>query len=150
MPSADFTELLDRITKQAPTRAATMEVARALGWTTGPSRKGWKLVQPTGYVGGMVVPPSAGTAAAEAWFDPEGTERGLAGPNAEFPPYLTSLDTALSAVPAAERDATLRRALDRHRGWQEETGRDDAALGRLPAFIIAAWLSVRPGSGTGK
>ncbi len=150
MPSADFTELLDRITKQAPTRAATMEVARALGWTTGPSRKGWKLVQPTGYVGGMVVPPSAGTAAAEAWFDPEGTERGLAGPNAEFPPYLTSLDTALSAVPAAERDATLRRALDRHRGWQEETGRDDAALGRLPAFVIAAWLSVRPGSGTGK
>ena len=150
MPAADLTELLDRITRQAPTRAATTEVARALGWTTGPSRKGWKVVQPTGYVGGMVVPPSAGTAAAEAWFDPEGTERGLAGPNAEFPPYLTSLDTALSAVPAAERDATLRRALDRHRGWQEETGRDDAALGRLPAFVIAAWLSETPGSGTGE
>lgn len=149
MPAADPTDLLDRITRQAPTRAATMEVARALGWTTGPSRKGWKVVQPTGYVGGMVVPPSADTAAAEAWFDPEGTERGLAGPNADFPPYLTSLDTALSAVPAAERAAALRSALDRHRAWQEETGRDDSALARLPAFVIAAWLSVKAESGTG-
>ncbi|MDQ2104741.1 hypothetical protein [Azospirillum isscasi] len=148
MSAAEITELLERITRQAPTRAATMEVARALGWTTGPSRKGWKLVQPTGYVGGMVVPPSADTAAAEAWFDPDGTERGLAGPNAEFPPYLTSLDTALSAVPAAARDATLRRALDRHRLWQEETGRDDAALARLPAFVIAAWLAAKVESGT--
>ena len=143
MPAADLTELLDRITRQAPTRAATTEVARALGWTTGPSRKGWKVVQPTGYVGGMVVPPSAGTAAAEAWFDPEGTERGLAGPNAEFPPYLTSLDTALSAIPAAERGGALRRALDAHRAWQEESGRDDSALARLPAFVIAAWLAGR-------
>lgn len=148
MPAADLTELLDRITRQAPTRAATMEVARALGWTTGPSRKGWKVVQPTGYVGGMVVPPSAGTAAAEAWFDPEGTERGLAGPNAEFPPYLTSLDTALSAIPVAERSGALRRALDHHRAWQEETGRDDSALGRLPAFVIAAWLAVKRESET--
>ncbi|TWA72478.1 hypothetical protein FBZ82_10277 [Azospirillum brasilense] len=148
MPAADLTDLLDRITRQAPTRAATMEVARALGWTTGPSRKGWKVVQPTGYVGGMVVPPSADTAAAEAWFDPEGTERGLAGPNAEFPPYLTSLDTALAAVPVEERATALRTALDRHRAWQDESGRDDAALGRLPAFVIAAWLSAKTASRT--
>ncbi|WP_448204545.1 hypothetical protein [Azospirillum sp. sgz302134] len=136
-------DLIERITRQAPTRAATAEVARALGWTTGPSQKGWKVVQPTGYVGGMVVPPMADTTAAEAWFDPDGQERGLAGPDAEFPPYLTSLDTALAAVPAPRRADLLRHALDRHRDWQAETGRDDSALERLPAFVIAEWLQER-------
>ncbi len=141
--TADPTDLVDRITRQAPTRAATAEVARALGWTTGPSKKGWKVVQPTGYVGGMVVPPSAETTAAEVWFDPDGRERGLTGPSEEFPPYLTSLDTALGAVPAERRADLLRRALDRHRDWQAESGRDDAALSRLAAFVIAEWLAER-------
>lgn len=142
-PNAGPVGLVDRITRQAPTRAAMAEVARALGWSTGPSKKGWKLVQPTGYVGGMVVPPSAETTAALAWFDPDGREHGLAGPGEEFPPYLTSLDTALGALPAARRADLLRRALDRHRDWQAETGRDDAALSRLAAFVIAEWLDER-------
>lgn len=138
--TTDLPALVERITRQAPTRAATKEVALALGWTTGPSRKGWKVVQPTGFVGGMVVPPSEETTAAEVWFDPDGRERGLTGPSEEFPPYLTSLDTAIGAVPAPRRADLLRRALDRHRDWQAETGRDDAALDRLAAFVIAEWL----------
>jgi len=139
----DLTDLVTRITTQAPTRAATAEVARALGWTTGPSKKGWKVVQPTGYVGGMVIPPREDTTAAEVWFDPEGRERGLTGPTEEFPAYLTSLDTALEAVPVPRRAELLRRALDRHGRWQEESGRDDAALSRLAAFVIAELLLER-------
>ncbi len=139
----DPTALIDRITRQAPTRAATAEVAQALGWTKGPSKKGWKVVQPTGYVGGMVIPPSDDTAAAEVWFDPDGRERGLTGPSEEFPPYLTSLDIALGAVPPQRRADLLRRALDQHQRWQAETGRDDAALARLAAFVIAELLLER-------
>jgi len=139
----DLTALIDRITRQAPTRAATAEVARALGWTKGPSKKGWKVVQPTGYVGGMVIPPSEDTAAAEVWFDPDGRERGLTGPSEEFPPYLTSLDTALDAVPPPRRADLLRRALDQHQRWQAEVGRDDSALSRLAAFVIAELLLER-------
>lgn len=143
----DVDDLVRRITAQAPTRAATAEVARALGWTTGPSKKGWKVVQPTGYVGGMVIPPREESTAAEAWFDPDGRERGLTGPNEEFPAYLTSLDTALQAAPAPRRADLLRRALDRHQRWQEESGRNDAALERLAAFVIAELLLERAKTG---
>lgn len=143
--TGDLSALIDRITRQAPTRAATADVARALGWTTGPSRKGWKVVQPTGYVGGMVLPPSDDTAPAEVWFDAEGQERGLAGPSEQFPPFLTSLDTALAVIAAERRTELLRGALDRHRDWRSATGVDDAKLARLPAFLIAEWLRERAG-----
>lgn len=146
-PADDLADLLVRITRQVPGRSETVAVARALGWTTGPSRKGWKIVQPTGYAGGMVIPPREDTGPAEAWFDPEGREVGLAGPEAAFPPYLTSLDTALAAAPAARRADLLRRAMERHRSWQEESGRDDSALARLPGFVIAELLGDRAAAG---
>lgn len=140
----DPTALIARVEAEVPTRALTALVARALGWTTGPSRSGWKLVQPTGYVGGMVIPPQTDTAPAEVWFDPDGRERGgLAGPTEELPPYLDSLDTALGAVPAPRRAALLRGALDRHAHWQAEAGRNDSALVRLPGFVIGALLRER-------
>lgn len=133
--------LIERITTRAPDRAMNEAVARALGWTTGPNTAGYKVVQPTGYIGGMVVPPRESTLPAEAWFDPKGRERGLADREASLPAFLTSLDAALGAAPFVGRADLLRRALDAHARWMAESGRDDAALGRLPAFVLAEILA---------
>jgi hypothetical protein len=136
----DTAALIARITSRAPDRDLNAAVARALGWTTGPNTKGWKVVQPTGFVGGMVVPPREGSAAAEAWFDPKGRERGLADREDSLPGFLTSLDAALGAAPFEGRVDLLRRALDAHARWVADSGKPDAALVRLPAFVIAEVL----------
>ncbi|WP_431858400.1 hypothetical protein [Azospirillum sp.] len=139
----DIPALIARITTRAPDRELNAAVARALGWTTGPNTKGWKVVQPTGYIGGMVVPPREDSAPADAWFDPKGRERGLADKEDSLPAFLTSLDAALGAAPFDGRADLLRRALDAHARWLAESGRDDAALGRLPAFVVAEVLAAR-------
>lgn len=138
--TGDTAALIARITGRAPDREMNAAVARALGWTTGPNSKGWKVVQPTGYIGGMVVPPREDTVAADAWFDPAGRERGLADREDSLPAFLTSLDAALGAAPFDDRAGLLRRALDAHARWLAESGRQDAALGRLPAFVVAEVL----------
>ncbi len=138
----DTAALITRITTRPPDRELNAAVARALGWTTGPNTAGWKVVQPTGFVGGMVVPPREGSVPAEAWFDPKGRERGLADREESLPTFLTSLDAALGATPFEGRADLLRRALDAHARWMAESGKTDAALGRLPAFVVAEVLSL--------
>ncbi|HYG86057.1 MAG TPA: hypothetical protein VD978_07340 [Azospirillum sp.] len=135
--------LIVRITTRAPTKELNAAVARALGWTTGPNTSGYKVVQPTSYIGGMVVPPREDSAPAEAWFDPKGRERGLADREGTLPGFLTSLDAALGAAPFDGRADLLRRALDAHARWMADSGTSDAALGRLPAFVIAEVLGRR-------
>lgn len=137
----DLSALIVRITTRAPDRELNAAAARALGWTTGPNTKGWKVVQPTGYIGGMVVPPREDSTPADAWFDPKGRERGLADKEDSLPAFLTSLDAALGVAPFDGRAELLRRALDAHARWQAESGKDDAALGRLPAFVVAEVLA---------
>lgn len=138
----DIAALIGRITTRAPDRELNAAAARALGWTTGPNTKGWKVVQPTGYIGGMVVPPREDSTPAEAWFDPQGRERGLADKDDSLPAFLSSLDAALGAAPFDGRADLLRRALDAHARWLAESGKTDAALGRLSAFVIAEVLIV--------
>lgn len=141
---AETEALIERITTQPPTRDLNAAAALALGWTIRPSTSGWKVVEPTGFVGGMVVPPRADTTPAEVWFDPDGRERGgLVGRTEKLPAFLTSLDAALGAAPAAGRADLLRRALDRHARWQADAGKDDPLLGRLAAFVIAEVLRAR-------
>jgi len=136
----DLSALIVRITTRTPDRELNAAVARALGWTIGPNTKGWKVVQPTGYIGGMVVPPREDSTPADAWFDPKGRERGLADKEDSLPAFLTSLDAALGAAPFEGRADLLRRALDAHARWLADSGKDDAALGRLPAFVVAEVL----------
>lgn len=139
----DIAALIARITSQAPSRDLNAAVARALGWTTGPNTTGWKVVQPTAFIGGMVVPPREASTPAEAWFDPQGRERGLTDRDDTLPAFLGSLDAALGASPFEGRADLLRRAIDAHERWMAVSGVQDVVLGRLPGFVIAEVLSAR-------
>jgi hypothetical protein len=151
MTESDRQALVRRIKAGPPTPGLTAEVARALGWTTGPSRAGWKLVAPYATVGGMVTAPPQASAPAVVWFDPEGRERGgIVGSRDEaLPPWLTSLDAALGAVPRNRRAQVLYHAVMNHAAWLIETEKDDPALDRLPAFIIAELLDGNGGEEPG-
>lgn len=141
MTETDDDDLIRRILDQPPNRELSHAVARALGWRSGPSQAGWKVVQPYGFAEGMVTAPPAPTEAAEAWFDPEGRERGgLVGRQETLPPWLTSLDAALSAAPRERRGQVLYHAVLNHAAWLLEHGEEDPAIERLPAFVIAVIL----------
>lgn len=142
MTDDDTQALIHRIKTEPPSRGLTAAVARALGWTTGPSKAGWKIVAPHASVGGMVMAPPEATAPAEVWFDPEGRERGgiAGGRDEKLPPWLTSLDAALGAVPRDRRADILHHAVMNHAAWQLDHAIEDPALERLPAFIIAELL----------
>ncbi len=140
MMTDEIAALIERITTQTPNRELNAEVARGLGWTTRPNTTGWKTVQPTGFIGGMVVPPREDSAATEAWFDSQGRERGLTDREGVLPAFLTSLDAALGAAPFDGRADLLRNALDAHKRWELRSGAPDVTLGRLPAFVMAEVL----------
>lgn len=145
MTDEEIQALIRRIRAERPNRDLTAAVALALGWTTGPSRAGWKLVAPHATVGGMVMAPPEATMPATVWFDPDGRERGgIVGSRDEtLPPWLTSLDAALGAVPRDRRAQVLYHAVMNHAAWLIENERDDPALDRLPAFIVAELLEDR-------
>lgn len=139
--------LAEWLLREPPSRGQQVAVAAALGWTTGPSKAGWKVVQPYGVMeGGMVAAPPAATEAAEAWFDPAGRERCMVGRDEKLPAWLTSIDAALSAAAREQRGQVLYHALLKHAAWQLDAGVEDDALDRLPAFVVIAILE---GLGTG-
>lgn len=142
MTDDETRSLIRRIKAEPPSRDLTAAVARALGWTTGPSRAGWKLVAPHAMIDGMVTAPDEATMPAVVWFDPDGRERGgIVGSRDEtLPPWLTSLDAALGAVPSDRRARILYHAIMNHAAWLIENEREDPALDRLPAFIVADLL----------
>lgn len=140
VPAIEIDALIERLVAEKPHRELSVAVALALGWTVGPSRSGWKVVPPFGGAGGTVAAPASATEAAEVWFDPQGQERGLVGRPEVLPPWLTSIDGALSAATLQQRGQVLYHAFLAHAGWQLDHGVEDAALDRLPAFIIAEVL----------
>lgn len=142
MGSGHFAKaLIARLLDEPAGRELTAEIARALGWTTGPSKAGWKVVEPYGTADGMVSAPPVPSLPAEVWFDPQGRERGGPVGRAEnLPPWLSSLDAALSAAPKELRGKALYHALSRHAAWQLDHGTEDPGLFRLPAFVMATIL----------